>query len=375
VARRRGIKSWLAYAVAAFVVLAVAAAIIWREDIFQTTLDPKTPFQTYDPPAAPNYASDQAWALIPHNPGRPAADEPPVDIFFIYPTTYNGGHDWNGPIDNAQTSRDLARVMLPNYAGPFVRLGRVFAPRYRQASLYAQITLRDDSRDARRFAYGDIQTAFRYWREHHGGERPFIIAAVDQGGFLASRLLAEEVAPDASLRSRLVGAYLVDTIVPADLFAPGSSIPACQHRDQAGCVVAYAEAPQGDAMRGEEMLQRTQVWTADGDLENIGKRPALCVNPLLGGVSDAEAPARLNLGAVNATGLELTARPAFMQRQVSAKCEGGLLWVSAARSPSLKPDRGWPEHLKASGYNLFYADLEADAADRIKAHAARRPAS
>ena len=26
--------------------------------------------------------------------------------------------------------------MAPNYAGPFVRVGRLFAPRYRQASLY-----------------------------------------------------------------------------------------------------------------------------------------------------------------------------------------------------------------------------------------------
>ena len=39
--------------------------------------------------------------------------------------------------------------MLPNYAGPFARLGRIFAPRYRQASLYTLMTLRDDAREAR----------------------------------------------------------------------------------------------------------------------------------------------------------------------------------------------------------------------------------
>jgi hypothetical protein len=91
------------------------------------------------------------------------------------------------------------------------------------------------------------------------------------------------------------------------------------------------------------------------------------VNPLLGAAVDTDAPARLNLGAVNATGLEWAARPAFMQRQVSARCDGGLLWVSKPRSQSLIPSTAWPDHLKAPAYNLFYADLEADGAARIKA--------
>ena len=56
--------------------------------------------------------------------------------------------------------------MLPNYAGPFVRVGRLFAPRYRQASLFAQLTLRDDARDAREFAYGDVRRAFDYYLDH-----------------------------------------------------------------------------------------------------------------------------------------------------------------------------------------------------------------
>jgi hypothetical protein len=359
------------YAGGALAVLLIAAAVIWREDIFQTTLDPKTPFQTYDPPPAPDYASERAWALLPKTPETVDPGDPPADVFFIYPTTYNGGHDWNAPLDNAQTSRDLTSIMLPNYAGPFVRLGRVFAPRYRQASLYAEITLRDDSRDARKFAYADVLTAFRRWLQQYGGTRPFLIVGIDQGGFLASRLLAEEIAPNAALRARLAGAYLIDTIVPADAFAPGSAVPACQARQQAGCVVAYAEITQGRVLEGREMLDRALVWAPGGELENIGDRPALCVNPLLGAATDADAPARLNLGAVNATGLEWAARPAFMQRQVGARCEGGLLWISKPKSASLAPSTAWPDHLKAPGYNLFYADLEADAAARIAALAAR----
>lgn len=360
------------YAGGVFAVLLIAAAVIWREDIFQTTLDPKTPFQTYDPPPAPDYASSKAWVLLPKTPETPQAGDAAVDVFFVYPTTYNGGKNWNAPLDDAQTSRDLARVMLPNYAGPFVRLGRMFAPRYRQASLYAEITLRDDSRDARKFAYADVRAAFRYWLDHYAGARPFLIVGVDQGGFLASRLLTDEIAPDPALRARLAGGYLIDTITAADLFAPGSPIPACEKRQQAGCVVAYAQITQGRVLEGREMLDRALIWQGD-ELTNIAGRPALCVNPLTGGLSAPDAQARLNLGAVNATGLEWAARPAFMQRQVGARCEGGLLWVSKPRSPSLKPPTAWPDHLKSPPFNLFYADLEADAAARIGALAARSP--
>src|SRR5204863_308586 len=82
-------------------------------------------------------------------------------------------------------------VMAPNYIGPFVSVGRVFAPKYRQASLYTQLTLRDDAREARQFAYGDVREAFRSYLNHDNGGRPFLIVGVEQGGTLALRLWAE----------------------------------------------------------------------------------------------------------------------------------------------------------------------------------------
>ena len=96
-------------------------------------------------------------------------------------------------------------------------------------------------------------------------------------------------------------------------------------------------------------------------------RRILCVNPLLGAQSDAPAPERLNLGAVNATGLESSARPAFMVRQVAAQCEGGILRISRPRSGALLPRGAWAERLRVPSYNVFWADLEADAQARLAA--------
>ena len=108
----------------------------------------------------------------------------------------------------------------PNYAGPFERVGRLFAPRYRQASLYTYLTLRDDARDARRFAYGDVLQAFRAYVSRYGQDRPFVIVGVEQGGSLAARLLREEIAGKPELKRRLVAAYLIETVVPADEYGP-----------------------------------------------------------------------------------------------------------------------------------------------------------
>jgi hypothetical protein len=92
----------------------------------------------------------------------------------------------------------------------------------------------------------------------------------------------------------------------------------------------------------------------------------------LGKASDEAAPARLNLGAANASQLEWGARAAFLPRQVSAQCVDGVLRVSRPRSGSLRPARGWPDKFKERPYNPFFGDLEADAMKRVAVYYGRR---
>jgi len=365
--RFKGFKRWIFAGAVLFLALVLAAAFYWRYDILRTTLDPKVPFQTYEPPPAPDYADPSAWALLPQ---RGAAGRGSVDVFFVHPTSYDGGRDWNAPIDQPKAARDLTQVMLPNYAAPFARVGRIFAPRYRQASLYTFLTLRDDARDARRFAYNDVRDAFRHYLAHDNGGRPIVLVGVEQGGILAHRLLSEEIAPNEALSARLAGVYLIETVVPADAFGFGAPVPACARRDQAGCVVAWASLPDGDFQRAQELTNRSLVWNG-GELVTLDGRPPLCVNPLLGARSNDRAPAKLNLGAVNATGLEWDSRPALLKRQVWAQCEDGLLHTGRPKSTSLRDSGSWTDRRKVDGFNLFWADIEADALARVAALKAR----
>jgi hypothetical protein len=352
--------------------LVLVAAYGWRDDIVKALLDPKVPFVKDTPPPAPDYALRGAWALAPAAGAPPAG---PADVFFIHPTTYKGGKYWNGPIFDRASNETLTRVILPNYAGPFASLGDVFAPRYRQASLYTKSTLWDDALDARRFAYGDVKAAFDFYRDHLNRGRPFVLVGVEQGGELGARLLREEIAPDPALRGRLVAAYLIDTMVPADEHGPTAPAPACERRDEAGCLVAWTALRQGDLIGVARVTSRAMVWSDLGQLVPLDHRSSVCVNPLTGADNGADAPARLNQGAAAATGLEWGVRPGFMARQVGAQCVDGILRVTSARSDILHPSGDWVQRYSTPGYNLFWADLEADSQARLAAWISAHPAS
>ncbi len=363
-ARARGLRFWLGILLGSLAVLAIVALLVWRDDIFEAWLDPKIPYSIYRPPPAPDYARRSAWARLP---GAAGASRP-VDVFFIHPTTFDGGKDWNGPIGDPASARRLDRSMLPNYAAPFASVGRVFAPRYRQASLYTSMTLFDDALEAREFAYGDVLEAFQYFLAHLSVGRPFIVAGVEQGGVIGERLLQGVIGPDPSLRSRLVAAYVIEAAVAADAHGPAATVPPCDAPDQTGCVIAWISAAQGDFERALRISRRSVVWDDKGRLVGLSGRPILCVNPLLGRTSDADAPARLNLGSANATDLEWGARPGFMARQVGARCSGGILRITPARSQSLRPSGDWASRLRARSYNLFWGNLEHDAQVRAAAY-------
>ena len=355
---------WLGFAL---VFLIAAAVAVWRGDILKAGLDPQIPFQTYDPPTAPNYASADAWAMKEVR----APTSGPAAIFFLHSTTFDGGRDWNGPIGDAQADAYLERVVIPNYAGPFAKAGAISLPRYRQASLYTRLTLRDDARDARAFAYGDVLTAFENWLARHP-TGPLVLAGVEQGGDLLDRLVRTRVAPDSALRRRLVGVYLVDTIVAVDDLSP--DVPACASRRQTGCIVAWSQVGEGDDGAAERRLRRALIWNARGRLVSLDGRKALCVNPVSGMTGEEAVPARRHLGAANATGLEWGVRPAFLDRLIATQCRGGLLRHTMPESEAFKEVGDWADRRKARQYNLFYADIEADVQARVASWKLANPA-
>jgi len=361
--KRSRLGLWLGLGV---LVLLAIFAFIRRDDIRLAAMDPGKPFQIYTPPPAPDYDRPEAWRLLPEGPGKPGE----ADVFFLGPTTYSGADHWNSPIDDPDSDEVFRRVMAPNLVGPFAGTGRIFAPRYRQAGLYSFTTLREDAREARRFAYVDAEASFLSFLARSGPDRPILIVGVEQGGALAARLLAE-IGSRPAVRNRLAGAWLIDTVTPAD----SPPLAPCMSPEQTGCLAAWAWAYVDDETHARDLQDRSLVWSGP-DLVNLGKRLPLCYNPLLQATTDKAAPARLARGATNATGLEWGARPPFVTRQFSAQCVRGVLRVSRPEARMLRPFGSWEDRLRTPGFNLFYADIEADARTRLAAfNALRRPSN
>lgn len=353
------LRQWVGITGFVLIFILVAAVAVWRGDILKAGLDPQVPFQTYEPPPAPDYELASAWALRDAR----APGTAPAHVFFVHSTTYEGGSEWNGPIEDRDAATDLRRSVLPNYAGPFARAGDVSAPRYRQASLYTRLTLREDAREARAFAYQDIDAAFTRWlKDHPTG--PIVLVGVEQGADLVDRLLHDRIAKRPELKQRLVAAYLMEGLISEARF---KDIPLCQSRDAFGCALAWRSVEQGDETEANRVLRRALVWDERGALVGANEATTACVNPVTGSAQQPVSAMRESRGATNATNLEWGARPAFQGRIVAAECRDGILWRSPLTSESFRPKGSWADRRKIPPFNLFYSDIEADVLNRIGA--------
>jgi hypothetical protein len=346
------------------VLLAISGMGGWllRDQIYQTFQDPGEPYQTYAPPDGADYGTDEGWFV------RGAPDtEMGAATFFIHPTTYSGGSNWNAELDKESAINAVNSISLPNYAGPFESSSALFAPRYRQAALYAFMNNREDGVLARRFAYKDVEQAFDAFLAEIGEERPIILVGVGQGGLHALGLLMNRFAGNEDLTARLVTAYLLETPVPLDLFAgPLLSIPPCETDLDIRCVNSFSAVLPSEERRIRILTERTMSWSPEGELAFVEGRGLLCVNPILSARTTEYASSRQHRGGVAAEGFTSDSMPVPIPAQTGAQCTDGLLMTERPRASSLRRPSRLAEDYREPPFNLFYEDLRLDAARRAE---------
>lgn len=354
----------IALSIGALVSLILIIAYIYRDDIFQNIQDPGQPFQTYEPPTAPQYQNAESWLTRPDTDADPYGLEAKGDVFVVVPSVYRGGFHWNLPSDDLKRKGKLQRIVRPNYVSPYGQAGRLFAPYYRQASLYAFMTNREDAQQAQDLAYGDVKRAFEFFLEQSPPERPIVLVGHNQGASHVQRLLADFF--QGELSERLAVAYVIDHPMPLDAFeAPLSKLLPCAAPEQTGCVVAFGAFTSKDKVIAERFSERLLVHNGQ-KYEAINGRQTLCINPLLWTQSEDYAPARLHLGGVAAEGLDPDMDPAPMTKQAGAQCQDGLLLVDTPRSKSLRRPLKVGGKFRTLPSNLFYEDLKQDATRRVE---------
>jgi hypothetical protein len=139
---------------------------------------PESAFDASRTPPATDYSEGVNWAVLPLS-GKGKK----VDVVFFHPTSYLGDESWNQAMPD---ERDTQRTMdnIKSQAGVFEGQSNVYAPFYRQASLYVLNAREEDRNKALSVAYSDIERAFTYYIENFNGGKPFILAGHSQGSNL-----------------------------------------------------------------------------------------------------------------------------------------------------------------------------------------------
>ena len=359
-------KRKLLYVAAALAVVAVVA-FIYRDYIrwavILVVIKPGRDFEEIGAPPAPDYSRAEHWAALPDRyddadvlPAGDAVDNQAVaevDVFFLHPTTYYSRANWNQPLDDKGANDKTDKRALRHQASAFNGSARVYAPRYRQATLYSFRDKEGNGEKALDLAYADVKSAFEYYLGNYNEGRPIIVASHSQGSRHGQRLLAEFFA-DEPLRSQLIAAYLVGW--PGSPSKDGSDIagiPVCDSPDQTECWL---------------------TWNTIGpDAVRYGGRDAVCVNPLTWKTDGEYAASELNIGGV-VFPEEGDERPAPDVGIVCAECIDGALVISKPEGDGYSNMSMGRDNYHIYDYTLFYMNVRKNVAERVAAYLSRSPA-
>jgi len=339
--------------------------------------EPAGEFDPADAVAPPDYALAVNWAALPtkQDPAdlvpagiavSPQGDYP-VDVFFIHPTGFLTSGSWTSPMELDSGTEQNTEFMMANMSRAYNGCCNVYAPRYREANIFAYMGSPERRSQLLGFAYQDVRRAFEHYLEHDNNGRPFVLASHSQGTHHAMKLLQEVIDP-SELRERMVAAYTLGAVLiplsPA-WFASMDHIKPCERADDLHCVVHWDTMPEG-----------TDPIERDAS--------SLCTNPLTWQVNEEVAETTQNVGAVVPEGTynmvigdkpdvrsgdSFTQLDSPVENLVQAQCRDGSLFVPKQESGPFKTMAG----LMANSYHgldyaLFYMDIHENAKLRVSTY-------
>ena len=343
-------KTTVAVGVGGLAIVLGGLGIAYRPELelalMMMRVTPSHAFSDRSPPAPPDYGNPEHWAARPDRDdladvvpigATDLQDTAPVDVFFLHPTTFLSADAWNQALDDESTNRATDAMVMQGQASVFNGCCRVYAPRYRQATLAAFFAEDDSAPQALALAYEDVVAAFRYYVTHFNGGRPFVLAAHSQGSRHADILMAEEIV-GTELADRMVVAY------PIGFEIDGSNgIPVCETPTQTGCQVTW-----------------NTVGPHAGTL--FASPTNICVNPLTWTLDGDHADHATNLGAVN-----FAAQDTHEPGATDAQCREGRLYVSEIRSDNYSLMPLGRDNYHIYDYALFYVNIRQNAQARVDA--------
>lgn len=341
----------------------------------QLTMPPFS-FDLEKSPPAPDYSMQETWAalpfredeadVVPANSAFPEAQgEAAVDVFFVHPTGYTSNKSWNAPWDDPEAAKQTS-TMMRNVASVFNAASKVYAPRYRQCTLYAILDNETQSGiQAINLAYSDVERAFEYYLEFYNDGRPFILAGHSQGSLHAFRLLQEKII-GTPLADRLVSAYIIGYAVPESI--PG--IEPSRNELDTGTVIGWNTYTKSG---NYDFFTKYAVIWLDGSYQKISSRSLVQTNPLSWKLHGITVSKEKNLGSLPAS--ETNEKlPELVPRVTGADTTGPVLIITKPQIDGFSGSKQAPSFLNANfgdyhiyDYSLFYENIRKNVVDRVNA--------
>jgi len=206
----------------------------------------------------------------------PAASAP-FDCFYVYPTVSTELSD------NADLSVQRAEVAVAiNQVSPFSTLCRVWAPMYRQRTIFSLLSGLGSDPAANNVAYRSVLAAWGDYLTHYNDGRPIIFIGHSQGAAMLIRLLSSQVDPSTQLRARTVSAIIVggNVTVPTgrDVGSTFQHLPLCTSNIETSCVIAFSTFPRLPPSNSDFGRPGQGISLQSGQTTRTGEQVA-CVNP------------------------------------------------------------------------------------------------
>jgi len=335
------------------------------------------PDHAFDPSRAVaqlDYSKNSSWAALPSMndeadmvpKGESGIDQnnSPVDVFFVHPTGYLKGDNWTDPLEEKSATMENTQWMMANQASAYNGCCSVYAPYYRQASIYSYFGSDEIRAEVHNFVYQDVKKSFEYFIENFSNGRPFIIASHSQGTHHSIRLLAEEI-DSSGLYPRMVGAYIIGGMISKDWMNNMENIGVCDSAEQLGCLVHW------DTMNVTQINKDMPLYSNN-----------ICVNPItwknegsLSELQDAKGAVQVsgefNLefsGDDRPTDQILTPLEAPLKKYVQAQCKDGALFASDQTGTRFQTFTGSGGNYHGLDYALFYMDIRENAKLKVSTY-------
>lgn len=311
----------------------------------------------YNNDSAVDYGNYKYWAAHPHKNDysdslsdvyRDEINEDLCDIFFLHPTSLTDKktkHIVNADIDDDEINLKTDRTSILYQASIFNGVGRIYAPRYRQAHIQRYYDTGYIQQKAFALAYSDVKSAFLEYLERWNNGRPIIIAAHSQGTTHAIRLISELIDGHV-LGCNIAYLYLLGMPVAKDQFG---SIPPCSGDTSANCFFSWRTYRQG----------YHDAYTSR-DRKNIQVSNPVDINKLRGWTGRHKKGVAILWNF--SEGYEKTH---------DTKVMGDMLWITR---PVFKGGvlGIFLKNYHAGDFNLFYGDIRTDIKRRMSYYVSQR---